>query len=303
MSIFTSPLQFTRLLVCLLILPQVAPTLAAEPVDFKTLRGFASFADSTYLSKQQVEQSDWAKHSGYKLVRYDTIPQIEIAYLLAENTDTGSQIIAVRGTSNAPNAYVDIDIKLKPDEKTGVPIHSGFAQAAAAIYQALEGDLKKDFVIDTTGHSLGGAVAQVLAMYLDVDGYKVGQVITFGQPKVTNITGTMRFQHLDIIRVVTPDDMVPLVPPVDPMDVNNLDIYWHSGVEVILYEDQRYSLLRGLNSILRAVKFTQKTPSEQNLQHHQMNTYIRLLDNKLDTAKQVPYENSLNLFNLFGSGQ
>lgn len=287
-----------------LLLLTLLPSLAwgqQHPIDFKTLRGFASFAASSYLPEKNIAASDWAQHSGYTLTRYASIPDIQIAYFIATNDITRSQIIAVRGTSNVENAFVDINLKLVDDSKTGIRLHSGFAQAAKAVYSDALPLLKKGYTIDTTGHSLGGAVALILAMYLESDGYKIGRVVTFGQPKVTNVSGSNRFAHLPLTRVVTPRDMVPLVPPLDPMDINKLDIYWHSGEEILLYEDDRYSVLEGISSMLRATQFTQQMPDEQNLQHHQMDRYIALLDRKMEHARRVPFNNSLNLFNLFGT--
>jgi hypothetical protein len=53
--------------------------------------------------------------------------------------------------------------------------------------------------------------------------------------------------------------------------------------------------------MLRATRFTQKRPDEENLKQHQMSRYLNLLDGKTQGAKQVPWTNSLNLFNLFGN--
>ncbi|VAW66321.1 hypothetical protein MNBD_GAMMA10-1089, partial [hydrothermal vent metagenome] len=57
----------------------------------------------------------------------------------------------------------------------------------------------------------------------------------------------------------------------------------------------------GINSMLRATRFTQQALSEKNLHSHKMNLYIELLDKKIPTAKLMPYKNSFNLFNLFGA--
>ena len=150
---------------------------------------------------------------------------------------------------------------------------------------------------------MGGAVALVLAMYLDNDDFKIGEVITFGQPKVTNINGANKYQHLNITRIVTPKDLVPLVPLIDPLDINDLDIYWHVGKEIILLPGTTYAILEGIYSMLRAVKFTQQALSEDNLKHHQMNQYLMMLNKKIPTSKLVPFKNNLNLFNLFGKEQ
>jgi hypothetical protein len=140
-----------------------------------------------------------------------------------------------------------------------------------------------------------------LAIFLDTDQFDVEQVSTFGQPKITNISGAGKIQHINIIRVVNPLDLVPLVPLFDPLDISNVDIYWHAGKEVILLADTRYAILQGTESMLRASSFTQKLLSEENLQHHQMTLYLEMLKAKIKSSTLVPYQNNYNLFNLFGS--
>ena len=77
-----------------------------------------------------------------------------------------------------------------------IRLHQGFAQAAESLYLAIRPHLNKNYKITTTGHSLGGAVALILAMYLDKDHYLLDKVVTFGQPKVTNVTGAQHYRHL-----------------------------------------------------------------------------------------------------------
>lgn len=272
---------------------------APNSINFSEIKEFASFSNASYQTESQIREFCSLNH--YTLTRYSNIPDIQISYFLATNEATRTQIIAVRGTSNIENAFVDIALQLTLDKRANARIHSGFSQAAQAIYTEIRPQLKTDYVINTTGHSLGGAVALILAMYLDVDKFNIGQVVTFGQPKVTNIGGANKFQGLKVIRVVTPKDLVPLVPPFDPVDINNLDIYWHLGKEVILLPETTYAILEGMSSMLRATKFTQESLSEDNLANHQMSLYMALLNKKLSSAKLVPFKNSLNLFNLFGS--
>ena len=138
-------------------------------------------------------------------------------------------------------------------------------------------------------------------MYLDANQFDIEQVITFGQPKVTNIFGANKIQHINLIRVVTPFDLVPLVPPLDPLDISNLDVYWHAGKEVILLTDNQYAILEGTDSMLRATRFTQKPLTEDNLNNHQMPLYLERIKAKTKSSKLVPYQTDLNLFNLFGS--
>jgi len=269
------------------------------PIDFTDLKKYALLSDAAYNTPEEIQKQ--LKSTNYRLSHYGNIADIEISYFLATNDIDKNQVISVRGTSNIENAFVDIALKLLLDKHTGIRLHNGFSLAAEKVYKAIQTKIKPGYTLSTTGHSLGGAVALILAMHLDTDKVKIDQVVTFGQPKVTNVAGANKFEHLKIIRLVTPRDLVPLVPPFDPVDLNNIDIYWHLGKEIVLLENKNYAVLEGVNSMLRATRFTQEALSEKNLHNHKMTLYIKLLNDKIPNAKQVPYKNNFNLFNLFGS--
>ena len=283
----------------LLSISSVSPAKEAGSVNFTLLQKQAIFASAAYQSEDQVRAL--VESANYTFTFYQTIPDIHIAFFLATNELTQTQVISIRGTSNIENAMVDVYLQLVNDKKTGLRLHHGFSLAARKVYATLKPLLKPGYKINTTGHSLGGAVALILAMYLDADKFNIEQVTTFGQPKVTNIAGAGKIQHLNIIRVVTPFDLVPLVPLFDPLDITNIDVYWHAGTEVILLADTQYAILEGLDSMLRASRFTQRPLNQENLKHHQMALYLEMLKAKTKSAKLIPYRNNLNLFNLFGS--
>jgi len=294
-------LKFTNIVLTLTLLCFV-PALSAnesESVNFTEIQKQAIFANAAYQSEDKIRTL--LESGNYTLTLYHTIPDIQISFFLATNELTKTQIISVRGTSNIENAMVDISLKLMMDKNTGVRLHEGFSFAAKQVYAELEPLLNSDYKINLTGHSLGGAVALILAMYLDAYQFNIEQVITFGQPKVTNISGANKIQHINVIRVVTPFDLVPLVPLFDPLDISNVDVYWHAGKEVILLADTQYAILEGTDSMLRATRFTQKPLTEDNLSNHQMPLYLEMIKAKTKSSKLVPYQTDLNLFNLFGS--
>lgn len=294
-------LKLTPMVLALTLLCTI-PTLSAnelESIDFTEIQKQAIFANAAYQSEGKIRTL--VESGNYTLTLYHTIPDIQISFFLATNELTKTQIISVRGTSNIENAMVDISLKLIVDKNTGLRLHEGFSFAAKQVYAELEPLLNSDYKINLTGHSLGGAVALILAMYLDAYQFNIEQVITFGQPKVTNISGANKIQHINVIRVVTPFDLVPLVPLFDPLDISNLDVYWHAGKEVILLADTQYAILEGNDSMLRATRFTQKPLTEDNLSNHQMPIYLEMIKAKTKSSKLVPYQTDLNLFNLFGS--
>jgi triacylglycerol lipase len=293
----------SRTLNFLLLISLSFPVLAEASIAtdrFRVLHEYALIADSAYQDKTSIEKVLAAQ--GYTLTAHGQLPGYAVSYFLATNDTEKQQIISVRGTSNVENAMVDVAFQLLPNKHTGIKLHQGFAQSADYIYDKVKTRLNRDYRINTTGHSLGGAAALILAMYLDADGYDVGKVITFEQPKVTNVSGSRKYSHLDVTRVVMPKDMVPLVPPLDPMDLMNMDIYWHLGTELVLQEGNAYSELEGVDSMMRATDFLNEMLTEKNLQHHYMAVYINSITPKLVNAKPVPYQNDFSIYDWIGKG-
>ncbi|MGO3343769.1 MAG: lipase family protein [Marinomonas sp.] len=274
----------------ILIISPIQSAFAAQ--DFTLIKAQAQLSNDTYLEdsalKKQLQAQDQT------LVHRSLIDTSQVSYFLS--TQNGIQTIAVRGTANLKNAIVDLSVSLQDDPVLDIKLHQGFASAARAIYADMKPYLKTGEPIHITGHSLGGAIAVILGMYLQQDNYQVSQVITFGQPKITNVTGAKQFDSLPLIRVVTLHDIVPLVPPISPLQIKNLDIFWHMGQEVILMDNKEYAETSGVKSALRATKFTSSIPSEKNLNAHKMATYLGRINDLLEDPVEVPYKTEINLF-------
>lgn len=269
-----------------------------SPKDFTHFLNAAYIAQASYKSESEIKQT--LAGQGYEVNVYKQIDGFSVAYFLATNKKTKHQLIAVRGTSNVENAVVNAAFVLVPDKISGINIHQGFLLSARDIYQQLLPEINREYTTDFIGHSLGGAAALILAMMFDAQDYDVGEVITFGQPKVTNVSGSMKFSHLNITRIVTPKDVVPLVPPVDPSELLNFSIFWHQGIELLLLKDNQYAVLTGSTSMMRATSFLNNVPSEQNLNHHFMTTYIEQLKPKLKTPVKITYKNNFKMSDWFG---
>ncbi|MFH2131797.1 MAG: lipase family protein [bacterium] len=269
----------------------------AETVDFALIGKYAEYANIVYSGPIQVK-SFLDDHSSH-LIQYQTIPETQVNYFLSSEIPSGEQLISVRGTANLENVWVDIEFKLTLDDMVNISLHQGFARSARDVFNDIVPYLKKDRPISITGHSLGGAIAVILAMYLDKASYPVKSVVTFGQPKVTNPGGASKFNHLNVTRVVTPLDLVPLMPPLDPLDIKNPDIFWHLGREVILLEGSKYSVVTGIPSILRAAEFFNRIPDRDNLANHQMRLYLDLINQKTVNPEEIPFKNSNRFLNMF----
>ncbi|MBL4712042.1 MAG: lipase family protein [Gammaproteobacteria bacterium] len=267
--------------------------------DFTHWLDAAYIAQATYQSTDNIEAV--LKQQGYTLDVSRQITGFSVAYVVATNDVTKQHIVAVRGTSNIKNAVVDAAFVLVADKISGIDLHQGFLLSARDIYQEIYTTFMPGYTINTIGHSLGGAAALILAMMLDRQGFPIGEVITFGQPKVTNISGSRKFNHLNIKRLVTPKDIVPLVPPFDPMDMMNFSIFWHQGTEIILYAERQYATLTGMKSMLRAADFLNDIPSQQHINNHFMTTYIAHLKTKLHSPIKVTYQSDFNFSDWFGT--
>jgi len=307
------PNQAVKLIQQLLIIlcffvPVFIPGAIAQEVEhskietsFSQLLEYAYLSSAAYQDRQSIENI--LGQRGDVLTEHGNISGYQVSYFLSTNMRNKTQLLSIRGTSSFENTLAYIAMQQLNDQHTGIPLHQGFALTALDIYAQVRPKLIKDFKISTTGHSLGGAVAVVLAMYLDTDGYDVDQIFTFGQPKLTNVTGALKFKHLKLIRVVTEKDYVPLVPPLDLADIKNINIYWHLGEEIILLDmlpdKTDYSTTRGLQSMLRATRFLTEKPGVDNLQSHFMSHYIDSIKNKIGKATYTPYKNNFNIFDLF----
>ena len=172
---------------------------------------FAEFAKVAYRNKDEAFQ--FGKRKGLGKVDFFDKEGAQ-AYLFSNNTDV---IITCRGTqaSEMSDIFADLEV-FKSDSVTGTKIHQGFKEEVDKIYDKVEEkvELHLGKKIWATGHSLGGAMATILAQRLEfASGHDVDTLYTFGSPRV----GGPKFRawcnkHLNHQRFVNNNDVVPCVP-------------------------------------------------------------------------------------------
>jgi len=146
----------------------------------------------------------------------------EVAFEVIQ--DNGISIIVIRGTANTSNMLSDIDIRLVSDARTGIRLHKGFRDVAVNIMQIIDTSTTSskfnvvqaqtltyplEHTVHVTGHSLGGAVAQIIGMWLHKRGKNV-QVFSYGSPKVSDQVLDSQPTHWRVVRL---SDPIPLSPP------------------------------------------------------------------------------------------
>ena len=250
--------------------------------DFKLLYHAAQLANQAYNGKSEII----GKHPG-RSAWVATPGSAEVQYILIRNDKRRVQAIAVRGSANHTNWDLDMDTRGVRDEKTGILMHRGFRIAAEAIYGDVKPRLKRGYTTYLTGHSLGGAVAAILGTYLLDDKFKLGGILTFGQPKFTNLAGAKAYEDLPLLRLIYQNDTVPLLP----------DRTKRSGQE-FAHTGQVINLLSGpyyvYGTAEQGLQFSQgsfgKLFGQISVPDHSMKWYLKSLRDKLDGATEVSFK-------------
>ena len=175
-------------------------------------------------SNLPVSLASLIEHAEYCKAIYDIggDQKDEVAFEVKQKD--GISIIVIRGTANEANVLSDIDVRLVSDSRTGIRLHKGFRDAAVTIMQIIDTATKTgrtivqgqtltyplEHTVHVTGHSLGGAVAQIIGMWLHKRGKNV-QVYSYGSPKVSDqVLSSGQPSHW---RVVRRSDPIPFTPP------------------------------------------------------------------------------------------
>ncbi|MDP2141296.1 MAG: lipase family protein [Gammaproteobacteria bacterium] len=156
-------------------------------------------------------------HACYSASVPDGLGILGYEQILCEGTDTlamvyvtqGALYIAVAGSESLRD-WIGNSRIIKASFH-GIKAHRGFARAAESILvdvmQIIARNPRPEVVL--TGHSLGGAIATLLAVALRP---KAIRLITFGQPKVATAQELRLALFGEYIRVVNGSDIVPRLP-------------------------------------------------------------------------------------------
>jgi hypothetical protein len=252
-------------------------------INFDDVYAYAERSNTAYQDKKAIK-------SKYPQTVWISSPAgTQVRYFLERNDKTHMQFITVRGTDNNKNLGEDLDITVREDRKLDIPVHSGFDSAARAIYNDLKPRLKPGYKTYVTGHSLGGAVAAILAIYLIEDGVQVERVVTFGQPRFTTTDGVKRLGFLPLMRIVDENDIVPMVAPSTYFDPR-FGPYDQVGPEVILLDGPDFVFLPSHDAARIDLGEFWRSLTFASLKDHQMQKFLRRIASKSTGAREVPYD-------------
>lgn len=253
----------------------------ATPVDWVRLQRYAHLADLANASDSVLR----GIYPGLEVAGRD-LPDVAGRVIVLTDHASRAHWIAARGTMNFHNVLLDAESVARSDARAGVRLHRGFEKYADAAYDSVRPLLRPGYRVNLTGHSLGGAAAVILMMYLRADGIEVGEVVTFGQPKVTDAHGVARYKGAPITRVVDCRDPIPLTPPHGLRSALH-GAFRHFGREVILFDGPLHSVLP--EHVAERADITSFWHSLPHIQadDHKMSNYRARIESKLIGARAV----------------
>lgn len=256
-----------------------APRIDWQDID-ERIKQVIDVGDLESLTDDQLS----AKYTTNKIeavVRRPTPPGNR--YLLLVQRAGRQQAIVIPGTnlSNIENVLSNLDSTPVLDTELGVEFHGGFHALAEDILADVEPLLNPSYATHLTGYSLGGSMAVILSLQLNLHGFEVESVVTFGQPKVSLADSADAFADRPLLRIIAAHDAIPVLFTDFP--------YVHFGEEVIILDGPNmvYLTPRDLNYVI-STSLPPEASGALNLDDH--GTYLARIASKLDgNIQQVSY--------------
>ena len=203
-------------------------------------------------------------------------------FMLLTDPAQRRQTLVLAGTDTGYQWIFDalVDRVYQPDLQAN--IHQGWNTLVFVVYNYVLPSLRSDYSITVVGYSLGAALSAILSEYLLLDGYHVTEVVTFGQPRITDTAGARVFGNLPITRFVNYGDPFPYAK-------NKGSDGAHFGRMVVLYDGPSYAYIPAGDPMLEAgAKPLFSFPLLQ-FADHSTNLYRKRLSAKLGSTVQVQY--------------
>ena len=181
------------------------------------------YEEVPYSKRLEVMPYDPSRYREEALKGWNNPEDVHFLY----HEDTGTQafithndrvmLISIRGTQGLKDILTDLDGRQEPFSggvgQAHRGFHGGFKAAQAFVQRYLDAFYHPDHSIIVCGHSLGGAIALLLAEWLRREPKQPQvQLYTFGAPRAGDRTFVQGAQELIHHRLVNHNDLVPGVP-------------------------------------------------------------------------------------------
>lgn len=204
----------------------------------------------------------------------------ETRFMLLTDHTRRRQTLALGGTNTYRQWQFDALTVPAYQEDLDAAVHAGWNLLAFAVINSMLPELRTDYTLTITGFSLGGALSAITSKYLKLAGYQVTEVVTFGQPRVTDVAGVAAFADVPITRFVNDGDPFPHMRPSDGGAA-------HFGRMVLLYTGPFYAYVPAGDPRLEAGARPFDAFLEPEFEYHSENLYIERLTNMVAGATEV----------------
>lgn len=213
-----------------------------------------------------------------------TLARRECYYLYYEIKGNGAikQEIFCRGTTLFADILTSLQAYMVYDEDLECRVHKGFCRQADRILEdvlpLLAPPTERRATIELAGHSLGGAVAAILAIKLRKRGYSVIRVTTVGEPRFCSqyADGDKLLALLpkDHLRVENDQDFAPFLPPFGSHIGNKLWLINNQSARFVPYHKHAWTDSVWLNFRIWEVLSVNGQP-------HRVPYYVSQIENRL----------------------
>lgn len=203
-------------------------------------------------------------------------------FMLLTDDANSRHTLVLAGTNTSIQWVFDALTPLVPQSDLNANVHVGWHTAAFTVYDNVLPDLRREYPITVTGFSLGAALSCIVSEYLILAGYTVDEVVTFGQPRLTDTAGVSSFENLPIMRFVNAGDPFPFMKSSDSPAA-------HFGPMVVLYDDADFSYVPANDPRQEIGTRSFSEFGEEEFGFHAEDLYRQRLSAKLSAARQIDY--------------
>ena len=225
--------------------------------NVEMIKYYSWFASYGYCKDEEISSGSCCKsknllNNNWKIVSHNNVKNpfsFSYNWVLLKSDKFKKYIIAVPGTREKLQLVLEaaeIDLESYNDDENikishyFLSLYNDFKQDLFSADNLKEIRSHLDYQIIITGHSLGGAVASIIAFAIKKEKIFTNNLvlITYGQPR----TGNYYFadyvtKNVDkIFRIVRKGDIVVTIPPYTPI-LGETNSYYHIGGMIVLNEE------------------------------------------------------------------
>ena len=223
-------------------------------IEVDSCFGSAAYAYNDELGRSIARSMTFVDLTPYNTLKSETNGELPFCVKAEESASMIKLFIGISGTQTWQNVLTDIDMTMVSVTMEGgavAKVHKGFKRITDKIIKdlvkmlervSLSKRLYQEIRVYICGHSLGGAVAQLLSVNKQVHQALNKlfsrrphiHVITFGAPRVGNVRFAQyinNHRYVKVTRFNNHNDIVPTLPPYAYG-------YYHAGESYTLFESQ-----------------------------------------------------------------